>query len=80
MYCSARCKQRAYRKRRREETRPPLHLVAVGVDDTEQDPAKVGRQIERACLDCLLRAVQEGDVRAAIFLLRARWPKKWGAR
>jgi hypothetical protein len=80
MYCSARCKQRAYRRRQHEETRSALRLVAGGPDDAEQDPAEVGRQIERACLDCLLRAVQEGDVRAAIFILRARWPNKWGAR
>ena len=80
MYCGAACKQRAYRRRRRAELRPPLRLIVSGPDDAEQDPAEVGRQIQRACLDCLLQAVQAGDVRAAIFLLRARWPKKWGAR
>ena len=79
MYCSARCKQRAYRKRRREETRPPLRLVATEVP-VEEDAAEVGRRIEHLCVTCLLQAVEAGDVRAATFLLRARWPKKWGAR
>lgn len=67
------------------ERRPRLRLVddvhhdEIG-EDAEEDPAEVGRRIERACLACLLRAIQNGDTRAAIFLLRAKFPKKWGIR
>jgi hypothetical protein len=80
MYCSARCKQRAYRARRREEARPPLRLFASEAPVEAEDAAEVGRRVERFCVSCLLQAVEAGDVRAATFLLRARWPSKWGAR
>jgi hypothetical protein len=80
MYCSGRCKQRAYRERKREETRPPLRLVMAEAPAAADDPMEVGRQIEKACVACLLQAVRSGDVRAAMFVLSRKFPRKWGAR
>lgn len=70
--------ERRPRLRLVEEETP--HTIGVSGEDAEEDPAEVGRRIERACLACLLRAIQNGDTRAAIFLLRAKFPKKWGIR
>ena len=65
------------------ERRPKLRLVAEpssSLTEEAEDPAEIGRRIERACVACLLKAVQNGDTRAAIFLLRAKFPRKWGVR
>jgi DNA-binding NarL/FixJ family response regulator len=74
MYCSPAHKQKAYRERKREAARPPLRLVPAGIDDAEQSPAEIGRQIERACLDCLLQAGEAADGREAVAQARRLRP------
>jgi predicted nucleic acid-binding Zn ribbon protein len=83
--CSDACrrKHRAQQQRARR-SRPRLRVVtatpAVGDVEPNIDPAFHDRRIEKACVGVVLRAVSEGDVRAAMWVLERRFARCWGRR
>ena len=48
--------------------------------ETTDDPAKIDRKIEKACVAVVLRAVQEGDVQTAKWVLERKYARRWGPR